>query len=130
MIFISFISNMSMYLGYRASLVAQWWRIRLQHREHRLHPWIGKSPWRKKWQATPVSLLGKSHEQRNLVGYSPCHGVERVRYNLVTNPSAFKLYISLQNYFSSIPHILIYFHYYFIHNIFWFVLIFSFENRF
>ena len=27
--------------------------------------------WRRKWQATPVSLPGKSHEQRSLVGYSP-----------------------------------------------------------
>ena len=28
-------------------------------------------PWRRKWQPTPVFLPGKSHEQRNLVGYSP-----------------------------------------------------------
>ena len=29
------------------------------------------SPWRRKWQPTPVFLLGKSHGQRNLAGYSP-----------------------------------------------------------
>ena len=34
-------------------------------------PWVGKIPWRRKWQSTPVSLAGKSHGQRNLVGYSP-----------------------------------------------------------
>ena len=34
-------------------------------------PWIGKTPWRRKWQPTPVLLPGKSHGQRNLVGYSP-----------------------------------------------------------
>ena len=34
-------------------------------------PWIGKIPWRKKWQSTPVFLPGESHRQRNLAGYSP-----------------------------------------------------------
>ena len=27
--------------------------------------------WRRKWQPTPVFLLGKSHRLRRLVGYSP-----------------------------------------------------------
>ena len=30
----------------------------------------GRSPWRRKWQPTPVFLLGEFHGQRNLVGYS------------------------------------------------------------
>ena len=34
-------------------------------------PWVGKIPWRKKWQPPPVFLPGKSHGQRSLVGYSP-----------------------------------------------------------
>ena len=34
-------------------------------------PWVGKIPWRRKWQPAPVSLPGKSHGQRNLVGCSP-----------------------------------------------------------
>jgi len=34
-------------------------------------PWVGKSPWRRKWQPTPVFLLGEFHGQRSLVGYSP-----------------------------------------------------------
>ena len=34
-------------------------------------PWVGKIPWRRKWQPTPVILLGKSYGQRSLVGYSP-----------------------------------------------------------
>jgi len=29
-----------------------------------------KIPWRKAWQVTPVYLLGKSHGQSSLVGYS------------------------------------------------------------
>ena len=34
-------------------------------------PWVGKIPWRRKQQPTLVFLLGKSHGQRGLVGYSP-----------------------------------------------------------
>ena len=34
-------------------------------------PWVGKIPWRRKWQPTPVFLLGESHGQRSLAGYSP-----------------------------------------------------------
>ena len=32
---------------------------------------MGKIPWRRRWPPTPVFLPGKSHGQRNLVGYSP-----------------------------------------------------------
>ena len=32
---------------------------------------VGKIPWRREWQPTPVFLLGKFHGQRSLVGYSP-----------------------------------------------------------
>ena len=35
------------------------------------NPWVGKIPWKKKWQPTPVTLPGKSHGQRSLAGYSP-----------------------------------------------------------
>ena len=34
-------------------------------------PWIGKIPWKRKWQLTPVFLPGESHGQRSLAGYSP-----------------------------------------------------------
>ena len=37
----------------------------------RFDPCVGKSPWRRKWQSTPVLLPGKSHGQRSLVGPSP-----------------------------------------------------------
>ena len=36
-----------------------------------LIPGLGRSPWRRKWQPTPVLLPGYSHGQRSLVGYSP-----------------------------------------------------------
>ena len=32
---------------------------------------LGLIPWSRKWQPTPVFLLGKSHGQRSLAGYSP-----------------------------------------------------------
>ena len=35
------------------------------------NPWVGKIPWRKKWQPSPVFLPGESHGQRNLAGYRP-----------------------------------------------------------
>ena len=34
-------------------------------------PWVGKIPWRREWQPTPVFLPGESYGQRRLVGYSP-----------------------------------------------------------
>ena len=34
-------------------------------------PWIGKIPWRRKWQPIPAFVPGESHGQRSLVGYSP-----------------------------------------------------------
>jgi len=38
--------------------------------EPEFDPWVGKIPWRSKWQPTPVFLPGKSHGQRTLVGCS------------------------------------------------------------
>ena len=40
-------------------------------RRQRFNPWIRNIPWRRKWQPTPVFLPGKSHDQRNTMGYSP-----------------------------------------------------------
>ena len=40
-------------------------------RETQVPSWVGKIPWRRKWQPTPVLLPGKFHGQRSLVGYSP-----------------------------------------------------------
>ena len=34
----------------------------------RFDPWVGKIPWRTKWQLIPVFLPGKSYGQRNLAG--------------------------------------------------------------
>ena len=42
-----------------------------QCQRQRFDPWVGKIPWRRKWQSTPLVLPGKSHGQANLAGYSP-----------------------------------------------------------
>ena len=34
-------------------------------------PMLGRFPWRREWQPTPVFLPGEFHGQRILVGYSP-----------------------------------------------------------
>ena len=36
-----------------------------------LDPWVGKIPWRREWQPTPVFLPGESHGWRSLAGCSP-----------------------------------------------------------
>ena len=52
-------------------------------------PWVGKIPWRGKWQPTPLFLPGESHGQRSLAGYSPWNQLQRVTYNWATNPFTF-----------------------------------------
>ena len=42
-----------------------------RHKRHRFDTWIRKIPWRRTWQPIPVFLLGESHGQRMVVGYSP-----------------------------------------------------------
>ena len=41
------------------------------NQKHGWDPWIGKIPWRKKWQLTPVFLPGESHGQRSQTDYGP-----------------------------------------------------------
>ena len=43
-------------------------------------PGSERSPWRRKWQLTPVFLSGKYSGQKSLAGYSPW-GHKRVRHN-------------------------------------------------
>ena len=49
-------------------------------RRHVFDPWVGKIPWSRKQQPTPVFLPGKFHGERSLVGYSTW-GHKRVRHN-------------------------------------------------
>ena len=40
-------------------------------KRHRFDPWVGKIPWKRKWQPTQVFSPGESHGQRSLASYSP-----------------------------------------------------------
>ena len=55
-----------------------WWlggkELAFQCRTHGFDPWAGKNPWRRKWQPTPVFLLGKFPWQRSP---TPFHGVTK-----------------------------------------------------
>ena len=46
-------------------------KFNCQCRRHGFDPWVWKIPWRRKWQPTPVLLLGEFHGQRSLAGYRP-----------------------------------------------------------
>ena len=66
------------YIKSRASLVAQTVKNLSAVQETQVWSAVRKIPWRRKRQPTPVSLPGKSHGQRSLVGYSPwaCQGLD------------------------------------------------------
>ena len=42
-----------------------------RHKRHGFDPWVGKIPWRRAWQPTPVFLPGESPWQKSLAGYNP-----------------------------------------------------------
>ena len=45
------------------------WQCR-RHKRRGFDPSVGKIPWRRAWQRTPVFLPGESHGQRSLAGHS------------------------------------------------------------
>jgi len=49
--------------------------------ETNVNPSVGKIPWRRAWQPTPVFLPGEFHRQRSLVGYI-VHGVAKSQTEL------------------------------------------------
>ena len=65
----SFLKNLHTVLGFPGGSDGK--SVCLQCRRPGFDPWVGKIPWRRKWQPTPLLLPGKSHGQRSLVGYSP-----------------------------------------------------------
>ena len=42
-----------------------------RYKRPRFNCWVGKIPWKRKWQPTQVFLPGESYRQRSLAGYSP-----------------------------------------------------------
>ena len=53
--------------------------------------WVGKIPWRREWQPTPVSLPGEFHGQRSLVGCSPWGLKELDMAESLTQTTTYKL---------------------------------------
>ena len=47
------------------------------------NPWMGKTPWRRKWQPSLVFLSGKFHVTRNLASYS-LWNCKRAEHDLAT----------------------------------------------
>ena len=63
-----------------------------QCRRPEFDPWVGKTPWRRKWPPAPVFLPGESHGQRSLAGCSPWGGKESAMTELRHIPLALLLW--------------------------------------
>ena len=65
-----------------------WWlsqlRICLQCRRPRFNPWVGKIPWKRKWQPTPVFLPGKFYNTG--AWRATLHGITGVGHKRLTKP--------------------------------------------
>ena len=57
----------------------RWYRICLQCRRPGFNPWIRKSPWRRKWEPTPVFLPGEYHGQEKPGGLQSMGSQSRTR---------------------------------------------------
>ena len=71
----------------------------LQCERPRFDCWVGKIPWRRKWQLTPVLLPGKSHGQKSLVGYGPwgrkeSDTTERLHFHFQTMVEIMKIMVT------------------------------------
>ena len=51
-------------------------------RRHRFDPWVGKIPWRRKWQPTPLFLSGKSINRGTW--RATVHGIAKSQTDLAT----------------------------------------------
>ena len=60
-------TGLQLWTGYTAMKL----RHLLLGRKAMTNLWVGKIPWRRKWQPTPVLLPGESHGQRSPADYSP-----------------------------------------------------------
>ena len=58
----------------------RWYRIQLQCGRPGFDPWVGKIPWRRAWQPTPVFLPGESHDRQ--AWRATVHGVTKSRTQL------------------------------------------------
>ena len=70
------------------SQMAQWYRICLPMQKMQVQSRVGKIPWKRRWQPTPVFLPGELHGPRSLAGFSPwgCKGSDMSEHVLVEAP--------------------------------------------
>ena len=54
------------------------------------NPGLGRSPWRRKWQPTPVFLPGEAHERTEEPGLLQSMGLQRVRHDWATSLSLWR----------------------------------------
>ena len=59
-----------------------------RHRRCRFNPWIGKMPWRRKWQPIPVFFPGEARGQRTLMGCCPWGLTEATRLKRLSSSSS------------------------------------------
>ena len=78
----SLLGGMTKRVSKDSPLVAQ--MVNLQCRRPGFDPWVGKIPWRREWQPTPLFLPGEFHGQKRLVGHSPW-GCKRIGHDWETN---------------------------------------------
>jgi len=62
-----------------------------RHKRPGFDIWVGKIPWRRAWQPTPVFLPGESYGQRSLAGYSPW-GCREVRVSLMKSLKDYRIF--------------------------------------
>ena len=70
-----------------------------RHKWRGFSHWVGKIPWRRKWQPTPVFLPGEFHGQRCLVVYSlwDCKESDMTKHTHNTHTHSNFLLFSLSN---------------------------------
>ena len=56
--------------------------MQVRHKRCWFNPWIGKIPWRRAWQSTPVFLPRESHGQRSLERHNSWGHKETEAHNL------------------------------------------------
>ena len=78
-------------MPYRECTGLPWWlggkEFTCQCRRCRFNPWVGKIPWRRKWQPTPVFLSVEAYGQRSLGGLQSMES-QRVEHNSATKQHA------------------------------------------
>ena len=71
---------------------------------HGFNPWVGKTPWRRKWQPPSAFLPEKFHGQKSLAGSSPwgCKESDTTEWLSMLAWTLFKFWLEQKAYFISL----------------------------